>query len=69
MSVGELLDTPILGPGFGEQGAAFADLSKIYGLAAKNVVVTVSRSVLRAGPSGIAAEIEKQAADLAEATA
>ncbi|TAL43598.1 MAG: orotidine-5'-phosphate decarboxylase [Salinibacterium sp.] len=69
ISVGELLDTPILGPGFGEQGAAFADLSSIYGLAAKNVIVTVSRSVLRAGPAGIAAEIEKQAAELAEATA
>lgn len=59
--------TPILGPGFGEQGALFTDLHARYGAAAGNVVVSVSRGVLRAGPEGIDVEIARQAAALAEA--
>jgi orotidine-5'-phosphate decarboxylase len=65
----ELERTPILGPGFGEQGVAFGELSRIYGTASSNVIVSVSRSVLRAGPTGLGEEIARQAAELAEATA
>jgi orotidine-5'-phosphate decarboxylase len=64
-----LAKTPILAPGFGEQGALFGDIPRLYGAASANLVVTVSRGVLRAGPQGIAAEIARTAAELAEATA
>ncbi|MEP6482227.1 MAG: orotidine-5'-phosphate decarboxylase [Rhodoglobus sp.] len=66
ISESNLLKTPILGPGFGEQGAQFADLAHIYGAASANVVVSVSRSVLRAGPDEIDVAIVRQAAELAE---
>lgn len=46
-------DTPILAPGFGHQGAAFADVSKIFGKSAKNVIVTSSRSMLEHGLDGL----------------
>ena len=63
----ELANTPILAPGFGHQGARYADLRAIYGPAADHVVVSASRSILGAGPAGIAAAIEQQAAEVAEA--
>ncbi|WP_309619369.1 orotidine-5'-phosphate decarboxylase [Salinibacterium sp.] len=59
--VGELESTPILGPGFGEQGAQVSDLSVLYGAVCRNVVVNVSRSVLRAGPDGLRSELTRQA--------
>jgi orotidine-5'-phosphate decarboxylase len=62
-------NTPILAPGFGHQGARFADLRAIYGAAADQVVVSASRSILVAGPSGLAAAIGQQAAEVAEALA
>ena len=62
-------NTPILAPGFGHQGARIADLAAIYGSAAPHVLVSASRSILAAGPSGLAAAIEAQAAAVAEALA
>ncbi len=62
-------NTPILAPGFGHQGARIADLRAIYGSAAPHVLVSASRSILAAGPSGLAAAIASQAAEVAEALA
>jgi orotidine-5'-phosphate decarboxylase len=50
-------DTPILAPGFGHQGADFADVRRIFGESAKNVIVTSSRSMLANGLDGLDAAI------------
>lgn len=44
-------NTPLLAPGIGAQGATPADIPAVFGSAAKNVVPSVSRDVLRHGPS------------------
>jgi orotidine-5'-phosphate decarboxylase len=62
----DLAATPILAPGFGHQGVGFDALHTVYGNAAHNVVVSSSRAILDAGPSGIAAELETQTRQLAE---
>jgi orotidine-5'-phosphate decarboxylase len=56
--------TPILAPGFGHQGARFADLGSVYGPAAPFAVVSASRSILEAGAGGVAAAIRTQAAEV-----
>ncbi len=47
------LDTggPLLAPGIGAQGATPADLPAVFGSALRNVLPSVSRDVLRHGPS------------------
>jgi orotidine-5'-phosphate decarboxylase len=60
---------PILAPGFGHQGAVFADVKKVYGDLTASTVVSVSRSVLGAGPDGIHESIRRQAGELREALA
>jgi orotidine-5'-phosphate decarboxylase len=62
-----LTSTPILGPGFGEQGALVSEVRELYGAAAANLIVNVGRSVLRAGPEGARSELSAQAGRLAEA--
>ncbi|MCS6710549.1 orotidine-5'-phosphate decarboxylase [Brachybacterium sp. EF45031] len=42
---------PILAPGFGAQGAGPAELTSVFGPARDRVLVSVSRSLLRHGPS------------------
>jgi orotidine-5'-phosphate decarboxylase len=42
---------PLLAPGVGAQGATAADLETVFGTARANVLPSVSREVLRAGPS------------------
>ncbi|MGH3325992.1 MAG: orotidine-5'-phosphate decarboxylase, partial [Streptomyces sp.] len=42
---------PLLAPGIGAQGATAADLPGVFGAAVGNVVPSVSRGVLRHGPS------------------
>lgn len=42
---------PLLAPGLGAQGATAADLPKVFGRSAANVLPSVSRGVLRCGPS------------------
>jgi orotidine-5'-phosphate decarboxylase len=42
---------PLLAPGIGAQGATPADIPVVFGAAARNVVPSVSREVLRHGPS------------------
>jgi len=64
-----LVGTPILAPGFGHQGARFADVRTLFGAAADGVLLSASRSILSAGPDGIAAAIESQAAEVAKALA
>jgi orotidine-5'-phosphate decarboxylase len=48
---------PILGPGFGHQGAGPRDLAARFGASAPLVIASESRSLLSAGPSGLAAAI------------
>jgi orotidine-5'-phosphate decarboxylase len=57
-----LAGTPILAPGFGAQGAEPADLGRLFGYVASQVVASESRSVLSAGPERLAARIEERAA-------
>jgi orotidine-5'-phosphate decarboxylase len=57
--------TPILAPGFGHQGARYDQLETLFGPAAQYVVVSASRSILSAGPDGIAAAIQAQAREVA----
>ncbi|MEV7620764.1 orotidine-5'-phosphate decarboxylase [Microbacterium sp. NPDC089321] len=52
-----LVDTPILAPGFGAQGATEDDLVQRFGAVAGNVLASESRSILGAGPAGIAEQI------------
>lgn len=56
-----LTQTPILAPGFGEQGAITSDVARLYGPAAGNVIVSIGRSVLRAGPTGLSAALTRSA--------
>ncbi|MGF2948036.1 orotidine-5'-phosphate decarboxylase [Microbacterium alcoholitolerans] len=57
-----LSQTPILAPGFGAQGATPDDLVARFGSLASNVLASESRSILTAGPDGIAEAITARAA-------
>jgi orotidine-5'-phosphate decarboxylase len=65
IAASDLAATPILGPGFGHQGAGYESIRTIYGSAAANVVVSSSRAILDAGPADIAGAITRQASELA----
>jgi orotidine-5'-phosphate decarboxylase len=60
-----LARTPILAPGFGHQGARIVDGPEIFGTLAQNVIVSVSRSILEAGPDGIRDSIASAALEVA----
>jgi orotidine-5'-phosphate decarboxylase len=45
-----LAGTPILAPGYGEQGASLTDIAATFGVAASGVVANVGRGVLKLGP-------------------
>ncbi|NLU70661.1 orotidine-5'-phosphate decarboxylase [Streptomyces sp. HNM0574] len=45
------INGPLLAPGLGAQGATAEDLPEVFGTAVRNVVPSVSRGVLRHGPS------------------
>jgi orotidine-5'-phosphate decarboxylase len=62
----DLASMPILGPGFGHQGADYESIRAIYGSAASNVVVSSSRAILDAGPADVAAAITSQVRELAK---
>jgi orotidine-5'-phosphate decarboxylase len=62
-----LRDMPILAPGFGFQGTPLSAVRSVFGSAADGVIMSVSRSVLAAGPGGIAAAIETSAAEARQA--
>ena len=57
--------TPILAPGFGAQGAELGDITRLFGEGAKQVIASVSRSVLRAGATGMPKAIEAANVELA----
>jgi orotidine-5'-phosphate decarboxylase len=67
IDVGLLASTPILAPGFGEQGALLARLPQLYGPVAANVVANLGRSVLKAGPDGVRDALEAQVDELSRA--
>ncbi|RHW24358.1 orotidine-5'-phosphate decarboxylase [Nocardioides immobilis] len=48
------INGPILAPGYGEQGGTAADIVRIFGASAHNVVASSSRGVLRLGPDAVA---------------
>ena len=56
-----LAGTPILAPGFGAQGAQPADLTRLFGYVATNVVASESRSILAVGPDRLETRIEERA--------
>ena len=55
---------PVLAPGFGHQGARSAEARQIYGNLSGGVIVSESRSLLLAGPDGIAHAIDERAAEV-----
>ncbi len=57
--------TPILAPGFGAQGAELGDIGRLFGEGAKQVIASVSRSVLRAGATGLPNAIDAANRELA----
>ena len=61
--------TPILAPGFGHQGARLSDARALFGAASAGLIVSASRSILSAGPAGVADAIEAQAREIAGALA
>ena len=63
-SIAAIPASPVLAPGFGHQGAQFADLDRLYGPAAPFTIVSASRSILEAGPDGISEAIRMQAAEV-----
>ena len=56
--------TLVLAPGFGAQGAQLTDLDALFGSAANTVIPSVSRSVLGAGSTGLAAAIDDHRREL-----
>ncbi|MFC1416015.1 orotidine-5'-phosphate decarboxylase [Streptacidiphilus cavernicola] len=48
------INGPLLAPGVGAQGATPADLPKVFGPVARNVLPSVSRDILKHGPSAAA---------------
>ncbi|MEQ6898517.1 orotidine-5'-phosphate decarboxylase [Microbacterium sp. KR10-403] len=59
-----LQDVPVLAPGFGAQGARLGDLSRLFGALAPNVLASASRSILSAGPAGLAEAIDNHVSEL-----
>ncbi|MBO1768817.1 orotidine-5'-phosphate decarboxylase [Agrococcus sp. TF02-05] len=55
--------TPVLAPGFGAQGARLADLHRLFPADAL-VLASASRSILQAGPEGIAPAIDAAIGEL-----
>lgn len=58
---------PILGPGFGAQGATPADLRSRFGAHASMVLAAESRSILSAGPKDLTTAIDARAGQYQEA--
>lgn len=64
-SIAQSPATPVLAPGFGHQGARFEQLPSLYRAAARFAIVSASRSILSAGPTGIAEAISTQSQEAA----
>ncbi|MFF2613880.1 orotidine-5'-phosphate decarboxylase [Kitasatospora sp. NPDC058046] len=63
------INGPLLAPGIGAQGATMADLPRVFGASVMNVVPSVSRDVLKNGPSvpALRAAAERFVGEFAEA--
>ncbi|MEU4114555.1 orotidine-5'-phosphate decarboxylase [Kitasatospora sp. NPDC028055] len=63
------INGPLLAPGIGAQGATMADLPRVFGASVINVVPSVSRDVLKHGPSvpALRAAAERFAGEFADA--
>jgi orotidine-5'-phosphate decarboxylase len=59
---------PVLAPGFGHQGAELRDLRAIFGSLAGSVIVSESRSLLGAGPDGLAEAIRRRVDEVGAAS-
>ncbi len=59
--------TPILAPGFGEQGARLGDIARLYGSVASQVVANVGRAALRVGSARLPSELQRLVAQLRKA--
>lgn len=57
ISVDDLVSTPVLAPGFGEQGASLDSLRDRYGRIADHVVANTGRAILSGGPDEIPARL------------
>jgi orotidine-5'-phosphate decarboxylase len=55
---------PVLAPGFGHQGAQATRVRELFGALAPFTIVSESRSLLQAGPAGLAVAVEARAAEL-----
>lgn len=64
IDVSSLRSTPILAPGFGAQGAQYADIRRLFGDASGSVLVSASRSILQAGPSGVREAVRRASSEV-----
>ena len=55
---------PVLAPGFGHQGAHAVRVRELFGALTPLTLVSESRSLLQAGPAGLAAAIDARTAEL-----
>jgi orotidine-5'-phosphate decarboxylase len=55
---------PVLAPGFGAQGASVAETRRIYGVLTPGVIVSESRTILEAGPEGVADAIARRSEEV-----
>jgi len=55
---------PVLAPGFGHQGATATDVRRLFGALTPFTLVSESRSLLQAGPRGLAAAIDARAEEV-----
>lgn len=65
IDTGALAGIPVLAPGFGAQGGVISDLPSLFGPAAAQVLVAVSRSILEGGPDGLVSAIERANGEVA----
>ena len=63
----DLAGTPVLAPGFGEQGAVLSEVRRLFGSATPNVVAASGRSLLLAGPDGLREALVRASGELGEA--
>lgn len=69
LGAGTLAYTPILAPGFGEQGAVVSNVRGIYGDLSDNVIVNVGRSMLRGGLARLPTALQRATDELERALA
>jgi orotidine-5'-phosphate decarboxylase len=66
LSSDELVGTPVLAPGFGEQGGELSRVRELYGDATGSVIASAGRSILSAGPEGIREALVRASGELGD---